>query len=127
MRTMPLKRLGKESRFRHVDHFNALVDSYLVECEEFDNAPGLAGMVLYLGLPSRKFMDKFVKENSEYEEPYARACSLIEMYLEEIVATPQPHIGGVQGLLKVHHGHQDKLVVEHTPLTVNIEGKDALL
>jgi hypothetical protein len=127
MRTSPLKRLGRQKRFRHPDHFNALVDSYILECEVHDQPPGLAALALYLGMASRQTLETFADKNPEYAEPYARGKTLCEMYLEAVVATPQPNIGGVQQLLKTLHGHAEKQIVETTPLTILIDGKDAEL
>lgn len=124
---MPLQRLGRDQLFRTPEHFDMLVDNYILECEHHNNPPGLAGLVLYLGIQSRKLMDAFITAHPEYAGPYARGRTLCEMQLEAYLAVPQANTAGIQHLLKTLHDHKETAIVETAPLTVVIEGKDAKL
>lgn len=102
-----------------------MVDLYVASREAMKKPMNIVDFSLFLGFSSKSSVYKY-RENEIFRESMDRALTIIEEGHVHRVNIGYADRGNIF-LLKASYGYQDKQVVEVQPMTVVIEGKDALL
>ena len=119
--------LGRPRKYSDPVDFDMMVDCYVAECELNKEPLTVTGLALYLGFADRQSLYDYGKR--EGFEAFAcsvkRARQLVEHDYEKAMRNGEAPAGNIFGLKNM--GWKDKQEYEVKPMSVIINGKDALL